>query len=99
MARVAALIAHTGNPAMRQFVFSAERVVIGVGRGFIRRKSGQGYGRAASNRQIIGAKGYDGIWIRGISIRAVYIGRKSAAIVQKLAVGGAGRAIWPWQVG
>src|ERR1700687_5161692 len=72
MAGVAALIADTGNPAMRQFVFSAECVVVGIGCWLIGREGGQGNGRTAGERQVIGAKGYDVIWICGVSVRVVH---------------------------
>ena len=83
MAGGAALIADGSNPAMSQLILATESVVITIGRGFIRRKSRQRDGRAAGNGQIVAAKGHDGIWIRGISIRIVYVRGKRATAVQK----------------
>src|SRR5258708_1275744 len=97
MAGVAALIADTGHPAMRQFVFRAERVMVGVRCWLIFRKSGQRYGRAASNRQVIAAKGYDGIWICRVSIRVVHVRREGVAIVQKQAGAGVRRTVRTWE--
>src|SRR6267154_82528 len=67
--------------------------MIGISRGFIRRKRGHGNRRAPRNRQIIAAKGYDGILICGVSVRVVRVRRKSAAVIQELAGGGISRAI------